>query len=214
VATGDGRYLTLAELKGWGLDIDPSTNLPNDSEMGKAIARAEAQWEQLCGCRFDQQTYILVAPSIVFVDSNGWMRLTALEGGPVTAVTAVKTMNVFFGESVWTDITWDATNGILLPAATTPPRPNSWDVLIKPTPPLMCASVGQLYAKWTYTAGYVTTPDALKAHIARLAWWVWKLTREAPLGIVKNPLLGLVDIPLSIPPDIKADSIFWSRGGS
>jgi hypothetical protein len=209
------RYITLVEMKGWMLDIDPTAVLPNDAEMTKAIARAEATWDKLCGgVRFDQQTYTLVQPFTTLVDGNGWLKLTAAEGGPVTSVASVQTMNVGLGENTWRTITWDAVNGLLMPSVSSPPRPNAWDVLIQPIPPLYSACVGSIYAKWTYTAGYATIPDELKAEIARLAIWVWKLTREAPLGIVKNPMLGLVDIPLSIPPDIKADALLWSRGGS
>jgi hypothetical protein len=207
------RYISLVEMKGWMLDIDPTAVLPNDAEMTKACTRAESIWDKLCSSRFDQQTFTLVQPLAPFVDMNGWLKLTALECGPVTAVAAVQTMNVFRGEKTWKTITWDAVNGILLPPVTTPTKPSSWEVLINPTPPLDPVFVGGMYAKWTYTAGYATIPDDLKAEIARLAVWVWKLTREAPLGIVKNPMLGLVDIPLSVPPDIKADAIGWSRGG-
>jgi len=210
----DGRYITLAELKGWGLDIDPTSVLANDAEMETAIARAEAEWDVMCSCRFDQQTFALVAPFVALVDGNGWLKLTAYEAGPVTAVTAVKVMQVGFGETTWKDVSWDATNGILLPINSTPPKPTSWDVMIKPSSSLYPCGPGNLYGKWSYTGGYAVIPPALKAIICRLAWWIWKLTREAPLGIVKSPQLGLVDIPLSMPPDIKADALLWSRGGS
>ena len=211
----DGKYVTLADVNGWMLDINPNSPLPNDAEMGQSIDRAEGEWDTMTGgVDFTQQTYTLVQPFTVIVDGNGWLKLTSEQGAPVTAVAAVQVMNIGAGEKTWKPITWDPVNGILLPPVTSPPRPSAWDVLINPNPSLSSAATGQLYARWTYTAGYATIPKKLKAEISRLAVWIWKLTHEAPLGIVKNPMLGLVDIPLSIPPDIRADAFLWARGGS
>ena len=209
----DWRYVTLKEVNGWMLDIDPSSPLPNDDEMSMAIARAETIWDSLAGSRFDQQSYTLVQPLTVFVDGNNWLHLTAYESGPVTAVSAIQVMNTGAGESTWRVLNLPAST-ILLPPVTTPPKPSAWEVRLRPAPSLSSAATGMIEALWTYTAGYATIPPALKAEICRLTVWVWKLTREAPLGIVKNPMLGLVDIPLSVPPDIKADALLWSRGSS
>jgi hypothetical protein len=85
---------------------------------------------------------------------------------------------------------------------------------LKPYPAQLPAGTGDIYAKWTYTGGYTTIPNELKGIIARFAWWIWKLTREAPLGVVKNPMLGIVDIPLQAPPDIKSAAVNWQRQGN
>ena len=212
------KYISLADLKAY-MTSNHIIGTTDDDFLYQAINRAEGQVDAYCGSRFDLQTFTLTQPFIVFVDGNGWLKLTAYEVGPVTAVSAVQVLNVGAGETVWKTITWDAANGILLPLVTVPPKPNAWDVMIKPSPPLATAYVGSLYAKWSYTGGYGTLggspdlPDLLKAIVSRLSYWNYMM-REAPVGKVVTAELGLMTIPLSIPPDIAADLGFWKRSGS
>ena len=210
------RYISLRDLKAYITSNHVNTAI-DDAMLYQAISRAEGAIDEHCGSRFDIQTFTNVQPFLVFVDGNGTLKLVASEVGPVTAVQSIQILNVGMGEKTWRTITWDPVNEILLPPIAVPPKANSWDVLItNPHPTLQPAYTGSLYAKWTYTGGYGTLggspdlPNALKAIVTRLSFFYYQL-REAPMGKTINADLGLVTIPSSIPPDIKAELEFWKR---
>jgi hypothetical protein len=208
MATGDGVYISLNDLKAYGLDNDTATT-PDDAFLSQAIAWAEQKWNALCGCHFDEDEEANVQAFSPFVDGRGWLHLFARERIPVTAVAAVTVRDLTAASLAYKTLTLTADN-IILPPFTDPPRPDSAHVILLPAPALPPLSTGQLQVKWTYTGGYDTIPDSLISIIARLAWWHYKL-REAPLGRVVTGAggLGLMEIPLAIPADIQADAKLW-----
>ena len=217
----DGRYCTLDYFKAYliGTRTDPNnptvfngavTGSPDDQVLDECLLQAEAIFDQMTGSGFDQQTYTLVQPFQVFVDGNGWLNLLARERGPVTAVTAIQVRIVAAAALTWTPITWDASDGILLPpfyAGDTYPRPESWRVLVFPANPLPGVGPGQIFVKWSYTGGFATIPDALTNLVARMSTWIYKL-RDSPLGVTQSNM-GNAIVALAMPDDIKAQIEFW-----
>jgi hypothetical protein len=128
--------------------------------------------------------------------------LIAREGGPVTAVTSVQIMDRKAGLQTYQTIA--DLSGAILPPVSSPPTPDAWSVMVYPNLALYGVTKDDLIVKWTYTAGYSVIPNSLKAIGTRLAHFIYKL-REAPMGKVVTAELGLMTIPLSIPPDIRAD---------
>ncbi len=218
MATGDGKYCTLAQLQQYGIGTrtnpaNPTvfnqgvTGTPDDELLSDAILRAEANFEKRCGTGFDQQSLTNVQAFIPFIDRNGWVHLFARERGPVTAVTSLQLRDISSGGSYQT-VTWGVDDIILPPYDVTHPSPESWHVRIFPAQAQPNLSTGQLLARWSYTGGYATIPDALTNVIARFAWWIYKL-REAPVEKVVNMPLGTLTVPLNVPPDILADVELW-----
>lgn len=216
----DGKYLTLAALKQYGLGtiVDPLnptvfnqgvTNTPDDALLSDCIIRAETIFDLSCGTGYDQQTYSNVQAFQTWIDRRGWLHLMARERGPVTAVTAVQIRDLE-GANTWQSVTFVADDLILPPFETNYPHPESWHVMLSPTPAQPPFSTGQLLARWSYTAGYASNaiPQGLKNLVARLAWWIYKL-REAPVAKVVNMPLGTMTVPLNIPPDIAKDIELW-----
>ncbi len=205
------KYTTLAQLKAYGQV--PATVTADDTTLTSAIERAEFEFDTISGGSFDQQTMTNARPIKAWVDQNGWIWAFAAERGPVTAVSAVTVRDLVTSPTNWQTVTWDAVNGILLPSFVDAyrPDPDWWTVRIYPTAPVLYPrDTRNFLVKWTYTAGFAVTPAPLVDLINRLAWWVYKL-REAPMGKIVSPELGMMTIPLSIPPDIRADIMRWSR---
>jgi hypothetical protein len=199
------KYTTLDALKAYG----QVTATKDDNVLNEAIYRAEAAIDQKCGSAFDQQTVVDELAHTCWVDGKGWLVMTADERGPVTAVTSISVRDLLNAPTAWQSVSWASTD-IILPPITAPIRPDAWKVRIYPATPLWPRATGQIYAKWTYIGGYATIPTSLISIANRLAWWYYKL-REAPMGRVVTAELGLMEIPLSVPPDIKADLMLWTR---
>ena len=199
----DGKYCTVAALKTYG-DV-PNLAVGMDQIYSDAILRAEATFERQCGSQFNQQTTGMVEPWNVFVDGAGWMWLNAMEVGPITAVGTVQYR--ILDSSGWKTLAWGA-DDIILPNATTAPPVAGWTARIYNNT-LPSLATGQLLARWSYTGGYATTPQALTSIIERLAWWMIKL-REAPVGTVRNEL-GTLEVPVDMPKDILRDCMLWAR---
>lgn len=208
MATGDGDYISMQDLKNYGLNGDPAAT-PDDGMLAQAIQWAEQKWNAYCGVHFDSATVTGTQAFSPFVDNRGWLHLFARERGPVTAVSSVQVRNLQMGDPGYTTLTL-AADDIILPGISDPPRPDSWHVILLPAPLMPITSTGMLLVKWTYTGGYVTIPESLKSIISRLAWWHYKL-REAPLGRVVTGAggLGMMEIPLDMPADILADAKLW-----
>lgn len=213
----DGRYITLNELKLYGIGAvaDPNNptvynsavqGTPDDAFLSSCIHRAEMEFDRICGVAMEQATQTLVGGFLPFVDGNGWLHIFARERVPVTAVTAVQVRDLK-GQNIWTTLTFTADNTILPPNTGTA-RPDSGHVYIIPSQTLTPRATGEILVRWTYTAGYSTIPASLKAIIQRLAWWCYKL-REAPMYQVMLPQLGMMQMPMKIPPDIMSDIILW-----
>ena len=204
------KYISLNDLKAYFTSNHVVGNT-DDAFMTQAIFRAEAQWEMLTGSAFDLATETLVEPSNCWVDGNGWLWLYALERGPVKAVTAIEYRVA--GQTGWTPLSW-VTDDILLPPTKIPPDPRSWRVRVN-VPKMASIPTGDLLIKWTYTGGYGTiatsdVPKSLVAIICRLAYWDYML-REAPINKIVTAELGLMQIPLAVLPDVKADANLWMR---
>lgn len=213
----DGKYLTLDELKLYGLGAiaDPQNptvynnavqGTPDDSILAQSLQRAEMEFDRHCGMQFNVGTVTQAQAFIPFVDGQGWLHLFARERAPVTAVTAVSIRDLMT-RSAWETITL-AADDIILPVNDGYAHPDSAHVKLYPNPSLESRSTGQILARWTYTGGFSTIPQSLKAIIARLSWWIYKL-REAPMAKITMPALGIMEIPIRIPPDIAADIDVW-----
>ncbi len=217
------KYCTLALLKQYliGTTAVASGNTtvfnqgvvstPDDTILTDLINQAESDFDLLTGTGYDQQTLTLVQAFYPFVDNNGWMHLFARERGPVTAVTAIQTRDVWGGQTVWQDVTFTADNIIYPPfmAADTYPRPESWMVMVYPANPLPPRATGQILARWTYTGGFQTIPTSLAILVARMSAYLYKL-REMPAGKVINQPLGTMTVPADYPPDIRRDLRLWA----
>ena len=205
MTTGDGRYCALADLKRHG----QVTTTNDDTEIAFHINWAESTFDRECASAFDTGSVTDESPMSAVVDRYGWLRITSATRGPVRSVASVKYRKPL--DRAWSTLSWDATNNIILPSDPTsyPPRADSWSVRIMPDQTLAPFSTGYIW-KWSYTAGYVTIPPVLNEIIQNLAWWHYKM-REAPLGKIINPMLGQVEVPLSIPPVIKLEITRWKR---
>ena len=217
MAAPDGKYLTLDDLKLYGLGAiaDPNNptiynqnvqGTPDDSILAQCIQRAEMEFDRHCGVKFDAGTVAEAQAFIPFVDGMGWLHLFARERAPVTAVTAVAIRDLVT-RSAWTTITLTA-DDILLPINDGYAHPDSGHVKLYPNPVLPQRSTGQILARWSYTGGFSTIPESMKALIARLSWWIYKL-REAPMAQIAVPSMGIMQIPIRIAPDIAADIDLW-----
>ena len=207
------KYITLADLKAY-FTSNHIIGATDDNFMYQAITRAEGQVDEYCGCSIDRGVQTLVLPSTAFVDKDGWMWLWAKEKGPVTDVSAIK-FRYPAGQG-WKDAYWVPTDDIILPPVGAPPSPEAWRVRVAFTPRIGPVPASNIMVKWSYAGGYGTLggspdiPSVLKAIVCRLAHWNYMM-RDAPTGKVITAELGLMTIPLSIPPDIEADLNFWKR---
>lgn len=204
------KYVDINVFKAYGPVPPGVTN--DDVNLQSALERAEAEIDLYCGTGYDQQVYANTLPLKAWVDSMGWLWLVARERGPVTSVTNIQTRNIASGATAWQTLNFGADifypgNGV----APNPPTPDSWLVRVYSASPVLFPSTyDSLMVKWSYTGGYTTIPASLQGIVLRLAWWIYKL-REAPLGRVVTAELGLMEVPLSIPPDIRADLNMWRR---
>lgn len=218
MAAGDGKYITLAELKLYGLGevadpLNPTVyngsvaTTPDDSVLTQSIKRAEMEFDRIAGIQFNQQTLTLVSAFLPFVDGEGWLNIFAREVAPVTAVAALQYRDLKAPGEGWKTITLNA-DDVILPINDGYAHPDSARVRIYNSNIPAPRSTGEILIKWTYTGGFSTTPDGVKALICRLAWWIYKL-REAPLYKIVSAELGIMQIPLRIPPDVNQDILLW-----
>lgn len=201
------KYVTLADLKGI---VDAKTSA-DDLFLQDALDWAEGEFEKLAGTQFNQSAEVNATPRRAFVDRYGWLTLVANERAPLTAVTAVSVR--FPWASTWQTLAWDATNGIIMPPADTagPPSARAWKVMLLPTAPrLSMMAEGDLLVRWSYTGGYAQAPARLRMIIERMAQWKYKL-REAPLGRVSMPAMGVTEVIPGLPDDLKADIRLWEN---
>lgn len=221
----DGKYVTLTTLKQYGIGttVDPLNTTvyngavagtPDDAILSQCIYRAEMEFDRLAGTGYDQQTYAAnVNAFLPFIDGAGWLHLFARERGPITAVSSVQIFDIV-GGGPWQTITWTAVDGIIMPPFESGvngyPHPDSWHVMINPSPAQPPRATGQILARWQYTGGFApgSIPLGLQGTICRLAWWILKL-REAPIYRIATTELGIMQVPIKIPPDIEQDIRLW-----
>lgn len=197
------KYTALSDLKLYG-DIKTDAE---DTLLQTDLDWAEATFEQRCGSAFDYATVTLETPSKAWVARDGSLTLIASARGPVVSVQAVQYR--VMGGTAWQTLSWTSDN-ILLPPASNSPHPRAWAVKIFTFALGVSQSPGDIYFRWSYTGGYQTTPSALSMILLRLALWKYKL-REAPLGRVSVPALGMTEIIPSLPADIAHDMHLWSK---
>lgn len=203
------RYIQLDELVAYGPVNKTDDN--SNKTLQWSIDRAEAQIDEHCGVAFDEADIVDEVPQKAWIDATGWLWIVAAAHGPISAVTSVKVRDLLGAPATWSTLSFDPVNDVLLYPVTTPPKPQNYVVRLTPTNPTYGArSTDQILVKWSYTGGYPAIPEALKAIALRLAWWNYKL-REAPLGRVVDANLRLMEVPMSIPPDIRADLNSWRR---
>ena len=209
------KYVTLADANAYGIVPATSASTTGSSILQDDLNWAEGEFERIAGSQFDQQTETNVQPINGWVNRFGDMTLMAAERGPVTAVTALsfRVPGSSSPYNTWQAVTWDATNGIILPGGSnvSPPRPNAWRVTITPANfTLSAIPADDVLFQWTYTGGYANTPPPLKTLLLRMAWWKFKL-REAPLGKIALPPMGMTEVIPSLPADLAMDCTLWQR---
>lgn len=200
-----GKYLSVAELLTYGR---AGAAKPEEEQvLAQAIARAEAWFEGVVGGTYLYTSWVAVAPAKAMIDRMGVLHLLAGEGAPIRSIESVEVR--FPGESSWRVVPLGDIS--LAPIIPGKPSPGWWLARVRGTK-FLPAAPGEFEARWSYTSGFQASeiPEALKSLIARLAWWIYKL-REAPMGKVVTAELGLMEIPLEAPPDIKSDLGLWRR---
>ena len=206
--SGSLNYISVADLANYGLGSTAGSAAQYQT-LSDAAGWAEDMFEELNGhTSFYAQTVTNEIPRNGWVDRHGWIELHAGQAAPVTAVSAVQYMIPGAVDS-WTALGWDANNGILLPPLGAPPNPRAWAVRFNvgyylPAP----LATGDVYFRWSYTAGYSSTPSSLRMLLLRVAWWKYKL-REAPLGKIASPPFGITEVIPGLPADFKADLEVW-----
>lgn len=214
----NGKYISLVELKLYGLGAiaDPNNptvynksvqGLPDDSVLSDCIARAEMEFDRISGIQFDEVTSTNVQGFLPYVNGNGWLNIFAREHAPITAVSAISILDMRSSSGLWTSMAFDS-DYLILPLNDGYAHPDSARVQVRPTNSMNACGTGEILVKWTYTGGFSTIPQSLKAVVERLAWWVYKI-REAPMYQIAMPQMGIMQIPLRIPPDIDADLRLW-----
>jgi hypothetical protein len=209
----EGKYITLDDLKAYGLGTiaDPNNPTvynnavqggPDDLTLRQCIQRAEMEMDRIAGVQFNQQTITAGFGFLPLVDGNGWLNVFAREAIPVTAVTSLEYRDLKSPAEGWKTVVLDPLN-VLLPINDGYIHPDSARVRFYDNA-FPARATGHILVRWTYTGGFATIPTWLKAIAVRLAWWVYK-TREAPLNQIIMPNLGIMQVPLRIPPDVDAD---------
>lgn len=196
-------YVSLSDLKTYG-QVTVNTD---DTTLTNALNWAEGEFNRIAGSQFAQQTLTEFATH-GWINRYGWITVV----GRVAPITAVSALSVIFPPSTTqTAIAWDPTAGIFLPPNISPPDPGAWLCQIAPSNVILPqTAAGNALFRWTYTAGYATTPDSLKIIILRMAWWKYKL-REAPLGRIVSPGMGSIEMTPSLPPDLARDIKLWTK---
>ena len=208
------KYTTATTLQYYGTVNNPSNTTPTElSILTQALDRAEMAFESRAGSGFIEDTFTNTHPVNPFIDGDGFLWLIAREAAPITAVTSVSVMDMSTQPGVWQTVAWDTNNLILPYVDTNPVRASQewWTCKLLPTSPSLGPKArGKLTVKWTYKGGFASAPNSLAALICRLAWWEYKM-REAPMGRIVTTELGLMELPLVIPPDVEADIKLWTR---
>lgn|SRR5574341_1884762 len=205
------KYLTLATYKTF-FPVSVSTTA-DDALMQDAIDWAEGAFEREVGSQFDQQAVANETPLRAWVDRQGIITLIAKRAAPVSAVNAVSYL--LLPNTNWQTLAWDAANGIFFPSNEAPPRPEAWKVEIIATGlPLGQYAADNIRFRWSYTGGYSSTPTQLALTIFRAAYWRYRVVREAPLGKVAVPPMGITEVIPDLPRDVALDFRKWSRVGA
>lgn len=213
----DGKYISLDELKAYGIGTQADPNnptvynnsvqgTPDDGILTQCIHRAEMEFDRIAGIAFDEATSTNVQAFLPFVDGNSWLTLFAREHAPVTSVTAISIRDMR-GTNQWVSASW-ATDDIVYPINDGYAHPDCARVQVFPANGFLPTPTGQLLVKWTYVGGFATIPQSLKGVICRLGWWIYKL-REVPVNMIAMPQMGIMQIPLKIPPDINQDILLF-----
>lgn len=199
------KYYSINDLKA----IAGATTPAQDVYLQQALDWAEGEFEGMAGKQFDSQAVTNETPLRASVDRFGWLTLVAAQRGPVQSVQAISIR--YAADNVWTALSWNATDNLILPPADTsgPPRAGGFTVRVKPDSGIRYFPDSDFMVRWSYTGGYATTPERLKAVIGRLALWKYKL-REAPLGRVSVPAMGITEMIPAVPDDIRADIRVWT----
>lgn len=217
MAAGDGKYITLAELKLYGLGAvaDPNNptiynsavqGTPDDGILKGCIQRAEMEIDRISGIQFDEATTTDAQGFTPFIDGNGNLHIWAHEHAPVTNVSSIEIRDMR-GVRAYTAMTFNA-DDVIYPVNDGYAHPDCAQVIVIPTTPMSARGTGEIYVRWTYIGGFNPIPQSFKAMVQRLSWFVYK-QREMPLNKIVNADLGIMQIPLKIPPDIDADIRLW-----
>jgi len=211
----DGKYVALDELKLYilGSIADPNNptvyndavqGTPDDSVLSQCIQRAEMEIDRIVGSKFDEDTFVLVNAFQVFVDGQQFLHLFAREAVPVTDISAIKYRDLL-GDRNWRDLSFTSGDLVLPPEDYS--RPDSAHAMVYVgNSGLSSRGTGQIQAKWSYTGGFSEIPEWLKGITCRLATFVYRI-REAPMYKIVDTKLGIMQVPLRIPPDIFADLV-------
>lgn len=200
------KYATLSAFKAY----KKVAGTTEDAILQSTLDWAEMTFERLAGSAFDAQTVTNETPAAWFVDRFGTLHLTALERGPVTAVSAVSYRSAGPGYA-WQALAWDPANDLRLPPGqAAPPHPRAWSVSISPSNVRLVPGAETLLVRWTYTGGYALAPAGLETLIERLAAWKYEL-RQAPLGRISSDMFGTREVIQALPKDVAADILLWQK---
>jgi hypothetical protein len=206
------KYGTLAALKSYGRISQPGQAdiSTDDSILLYQLARADCAIDHYCGTDFAHQTNTLEMARNVWVDRNGWIQCQVHKPIVTASTIAMQIMMVANGATTWTPLTLsqcicisDISNGDA-------PRPQAWTFMAYPNIKIAPTTFGNILAQVTYTSGYSTIPAQLTAINVRLAWFYYKL-REAPMMKIDTLNLGVVEIPVDMPKDIRGELSTWRR---
>lgn len=209
------KYTTAAALKAYGLSAQAAFGgqvvaiSSEDPQLEDALARAEMEIETITGAKFDRQTVTGETINKAWIDGYGWLWLRGFKRGPVSAISSIQVLDLVTGSGDFQTIAYQS-QFLVLPPQEDPPDPDAWTVRVRPNSiNAVGRVVGSLLAQVSYTGGYSPIPQSLTALTNRLAWWVYQF-RSSPQGKIIMPELGMIQIPLSIPPDIQADLMKWT----
>ena len=197
------KYITLLQFKAYLRD-QQAFQTDTDTELTWAVGRAEEAIDCFCGTQFQAQNLTHEQPRAVWVNSYGG--LVCQMHYPITAVTAIDIMDRYTGHTDWqTTVIKEAFVETL---ADSPIMANYRFEAILSSPGIGARPTGAIRARVTYTAGYSTIPQSLAGITARAAHFYY-LQRDAPNVTTVSAELGVMQVPLDLPPDVTSALMSW-----
>lgn len=201
-------YATLDQLKAYG-QVSTATD---DAILLDLLERASRQIDAACGHSFDPETVQDEVTPLVWVTRTGWLIVASLAKAVVRSVASLAVLDQAAAMPAWQPLDLGSAQ-LIIPPALVPPTNQPWRVRCWVPPGTLPPGPiprGRLLVRWTYDGGYASIPPALSQLTVRYAWWLYKL-REAPLGRVVTAELGIMEIPLDAPLDLRRDLVLWQR---
>ena len=203
------QYAQLADLKAYGRI--PATTNTDDSSLVYQLARADCAIDHHCGTSFVWALNVNEQARKCWVDRNGWLQVQTHKPIYDPASVSVSTMDVRAGQTTWHALALAQCICMAPVSDGDAPRPQAWQYMAVPTnSSLYPEAWGDILVKHSYESGYKSIPPQLTAIAVRLAWFYYKL-REAPMTKIDTLNLGVVEVPVDMPKDIRAELNTWRR---